>query len=128
MNQNHVVIGAGVSHTVTLGTPARSYPMYDPEDVAAGVALAAMFSPIPVKVRAGRWLAVMANADGVAFDTLYGHFLGLQCGYLRGEWKTRGECAAAIASGSAGAALSVGFRQSFAAACRDVCEAMRVGS
>ena len=95
---------------------------YHPDDVAAGEILAAMFAPIPYKMRAGVWHAAMANDAGELFDTLHGHHLGGQCGWVGGYHKTRGACLAALATGE-----HPNRRDSreFLDACFTVCEHLR---
>lgn len=98
---------------------------YHPDDMAAGEILAAMFAPIPYKVRAGVWHGVMANDAGVLFDNLHGQYLGGECGWVGDYHKTRAACAAALATGE-----RPNRRESreFLAACFSVCEQLRRGA
>ena len=87
------------------------------DSAAAGVALAALFSPIAHKLGAGRWFAVMANARGELFEDLYGAFMVSMpsCG----QYKTRAACIAAIESGGI---VSAGVARHYVAACISICE------
>ena len=89
------------------------------DSAAAGVALAALFSPIAQKVGAGRWFASMANARGELFTDLYGAFLPFSEPPSCGQYKTRAACIAAIESGDI---VSAGVARAYVAACIEICE------
>lgn len=82
-----------------LDAAERAAAAYADERYAAGEILAAKFSPIPVKLRAGVWYAAMANDAGELFDDLHGHCLGGEAGWIGIYHKTRGACLAALATG-----------------------------
>jgi len=75
--------------------------------------LAAQFTIAPFKVHSGRWLAVMVNADGVQFDTLYSGIV-VESGVYGGSFKTKAAASAHV--------LTQGETRNFLQACFVVAE------